>query len=222
MRAELLFDQLNILREQIKPVASELLPDGTVKKRYDPDMCVDAVLDLLIMAYMYGVFDVNEQLNLQPESALDIDEGIRAGLQQSGVPIDAGTPIAPAQSVDIDKMYRSIYRQIADKDFAERVREYAEEGDEEGILRVAETETTRDYNTGANDAAVSSGLNLRKTWVTMRDERVRATHEPLYGVTVGMDERFYAIDGDSARFPGDFEKPENCINCRCYLIYSIA
>jgi len=191
MRAELLFDQLNILREQIQPVMSELQADGTVKKRYDPDMCVDAVLDLLIMAYMYGDFDFNEQTNA-------------------------------AQTVDVDMMYASIYRDIAGENFAERVRKYADEGDIEGILRVAETETTRDYNTGANDAAVASGLNLRKTWVTMLDERVRATHEPLYGVTVGMDERFYAIDGDSARFPGDFEKPENNVNCRCAIVYSRA
>lgn len=191
MRAELLFDQLNILRDQIQPVMSELQADGTVKKRYDPDMCVDAVLDLLIMAYMYGDFDFNEQTNA-------------------------------AQTVDVDTMYVSIYRDIAGENFAERVRKYADEGDIEGILRVAETETTRDYNTGANDAAVASGLNLRKTWVTMRDDRVRDTHEPLYGVTVGMDERFYAIDGDSARFPGDFEKASNNCNCRCAIVYSRA
>ena len=187
MRNELLFDELNVLRYQLAP---GMAPDGTGKKpkRLDPAYVEDSLLDLLIMAYMYGVLDLNEQLGVM-------------------------------ESVDTDKMYETVYKRIADKTFADRVREYANTGDIESIMRVAETEIERDYNTGSLDAAESTGLKLTKTWMTMRDDRVRDTHEPLQSVTVPLEDKFYAIDGDSTLAPGGFEKPENNVNCRCWLQY---
>ena len=56
-----------------------------------------------------------------------------------------------------------------------------------------------------------------KQWRTMEDERVRDTHVYLDGVKAASDERFYTYDGDSARFPGDFSKAQNNINCRCWI-----
>jgi hypothetical protein len=52
------------------------------------------------------------------------------------------------------------------------------------------------------------------------DDRVRDTHDPLEGVTVDWDEEFYTWDNDHAPYPGAFEKPENSVNCRCWLTYS--
>lgn len=60
---------------------------------------------------------------------------------------------------------------------------------------------------------------VEKVWATMEDERVRTTHEFLDGVGVPLDTLFFTIDNDSARYPGDFTKAENNVNCRCWLNY---
>ena len=86
----------------------------------------------------------------------------------------------------------------------------------EEILRIIDTEAHRDYNTGVFDAADRSGRDgIRKVWYTMMDDRVREQHQYLEGMVVGLHDLFYTDDGDSALFPGDFEKPENNVNCRC-------
>ena len=86
----------------------------------------------------------------------------------------------------------------------------------EEVLRVIDTEAHRDYNTGVYDAAAESGNDgLSKMWVTMNDDRVRDTHEYLEGTVVGLNDRFYTYDGDSALYPGGFDDPRNNVNCRC-------
>ena len=62
---------------------------------------------------------------------------------------------------------------------------------------------------------------VEKVRATMEDERVRETHNFLDGVGVPLGTLFVAIDGDSARYPGDFAKAENNTNCRCTLTYRV-
>ena len=103
--------------------------------------------------------------------------------------------------------------EIDGKTFRDRI---MDENTAEEILRVIDTEAHRDYNAGAYNAAVASGLSgLRKKWVTMNDDRVRDTHDYLEGMTVDINDRFYTYDGDSAMYPGDFDDPSNNVNCRC-------
>ena len=116
---------------------------------------------------------------------------------------------------DIDKMYDTIYRKVAGKTFEQRVSEYATAGDVDGIMLVAETEATRDFNEGGMEGARRRGLT-EKTWHTMNDDRVRDTHVYLEGVTVDIDADFYTYDGDHAPVPGLFENAENNCNCRCF------
>lgn len=102
---------------------------------------------------------------------------------------------------------------IAGMTFRDRV---LTEDTAEEIVRIIDTEAHRDYNAGAVNAAKESGMpNLRKRWYTMMDDRVRDTHDYLEGMVVGIDDRFYTSDGDSARYPGDFDDPSNNVNCRC-------
>ena len=102
---------------------------------------------------------------------------------------------------------------IDGKTFRERI---TEDSTPEEVMRIIDTEAHRDYNTGVYDAAKESGKStVRKKWLTMRDDRVRDTHDYLEGMVVGLDDSFYTYDGDSARFPGDFSLPENNVNCRC-------
>lgn len=117
---------------------------------------------------------------------------------------------------DTDAMQTAIYKKIAEKNFAERVAEYAEQGDIESMMRVADTEMTRDFNSGVLDTGERGGARY-KTWVTMDDLRVRDTHYYLHNTKVGLNEPFYTYDGDSAMQPGDFAYPENNVNCRCIL-----
>ena len=63
---------------------------------------------------------------------------------------------------------------------------------------------------------------VMKTWVTMADDRVRDTHDYLEGMSVPINERFFTFDNDYGRYPGDFQLPQNNINCRCRISLSMA
>lgn len=111
---------------------------------------------------------------------------------------------------------KAVNAEIGGKTFRERI---TEETTPEEILRLIDTEAHRDYNTGVYEAAESSGrTDIHKQWGTMKDDRVRDSHRYLEGMTVGLHDRFYTDDGDSAMYPGGFSLPENNVNCRCYVM----
>ena len=115
--------------------------------------------------------------------------------------------------VDWNGDTETVNLEIAGKTFRDRV---LDASTAEEVLRIIDTEATRDYNAGAYNAAKASGREgLRKRWYTMRDDRVRDTHDYLEGMEVGIDDAFYTYDGDSAMYPGGFSLPENNVNCRC-------
>ena len=61
----------------------------------------------------------------------------------------------------------------------------------------------------------------RKRWVTMKDERVRATHASVHGVEVPID-GFFQVGESIMRFPKDTEyctDPEEIVACRCSVTY---
>ena len=117
-----------------------------------------------------------------------------------------------------------IFKKFEGKDVRDRVREYVRSMDTESLARVITTEEHRDFETGgyqqAEDIQQESHRIVRKVWNTMEDDRVRETHDYIGGMKVPVTSRFYTFDGDSAMFPGGFSKPENCINCRCWLTYT--
>lgn len=117
------------------------------------------------------------------------------------------------------EMRSEINRKIAGKDYKERLTEYAEKGDIESIMRVVDTDSHRLLNTASYSTAKKAGARY-KTWVTMEDDRVRDTHAYLQAITIPIDDYFVTYDGDKALRPGDFELPENVINCRCLLTYA--
>lgn len=68
-----------------------------------------------------------------------------------------------------------------------------------------------------NAAVVAANPGVRKTWVTMLDDRVRDTHRPLHGATVAAAETF-DVGGYPLSYPGQpIGPPEIWINCRCVL-----
>ena len=132
---------------------------------------------------------------------------------------DAAEMLGIEAEPNIEEAKAAINKNIAGKDYKERLREYAPQGDISAIVKVLDTDMTRIYNTGVLDTAKANGAT-QKTWNTMLDDRVRDTHEPLEGVTIPIDAEFYTFDGDKALAPGGFEKAENNVSCRCLLTVS--
>ena len=162
---------------------------GQIKSKEDCEDIIDELLDLYLLAYANGATATNAEL---------------------------GTDIMP----NIDLAQDAIDKPIAGETWRERVMGYYESGGTlYDIQRIAETDATRIYNTGALDAVAANGNGdgISKRWVTMMDDRVRDTHSYLEGMEVPYDARFYTYDGDSAEAPGMFSLPENNIGCRCVV-----
>ena len=214
------FDQLAVLRSELE---SDFAAGPEERKRRKRDR-IDEILEMLIMAYMFG----NESANTMLFGPDIVDT------------IDPDEPNRPVR-IDVDDMNKSVFNDIAGKDWEQRVSEYMddENGTVDDIIRVVDTDMNRIYNDSVLDVGEKANAGMvewsdedlpvpdtkdrvMKTWQTMLDNRVRDTHEYLEGMTVPVGRRFYTYDGDSARYPGDFSNPANSINCRCRISLSMA
>lgn len=199
------FDELNELTAYV--YRENASSTESLQTKYEN--ILDNVLSFLILAYQAGIEAVNRML-------WDI-------------------------TVDEDAMYDAIYLEIDGKTYEDRVKEYVVNNDLSGLQRLVSSEYHRIFNTAMYDGAKQyeearnkersrrgrdsmispfRSTRISKEWVTMADERVRDTHRYLEGTKVGLDEKFYTYDGDSALYPGGFDKAENNVNCRCVVIYS--
>ena len=113
-------------------------------------------------------------------------------------------------------------------------------------IRIARTEAHRVREEGNLDAAQnvnskleSAGLTMVKTWVTMKDERVRPNsvrktkhgfrystrgkynHVKMDGVSVPINEDFHLPSGATGPAPGQTGVAGEDINCRCFLKYEV-
>lgn len=186
------FDELNTFRQMVTEYKTEPLTNDE-RERLRDDIW-EYIEFLLIEAYTYGNVQAMQDLGL-----LDKD---------------------PADIINPDVMEQTINERIADKTYKDRIREYLDDEDStiEDFQRVAETDATRVYNAGVVDGGKASGVpGVMKQWITMDDDRVRATHDYLSEMVVPLENDFYTYDGDHARAPGLFALPENNINCRCTL-----
>lgn len=200
-------DELSVIRERLQ--ADFALPVEERKKLLDDR--IDEILDMLLMQYIYGNEDANEMLGIF------VDWSERTTMDTETITL--GTE---PYRIDTDRMERVVYAVVADKTWKERVREWygSENGTADDIVRIIETESHRVYNDSILDVGEQAEADtggVSKTWFTMQDEKVRTYHEPLDGMTVGINDRFYTYDGFSARYPGDFGVPELDINCRCSI-----
>lgn len=184
--AKPIFDELDVLRERLNADFSL----GTEQRKLFRDDRIDEILDMLIMAYVFGTEDADEELTV-------------------------------AEEVVTDEMYNAVWLEIAGRNWEQRVREYFDDpnGTVDDIMRVVETDTNRIYSDAVlnvGEKVSKRGVPVSKTWETMLDDRVRWQHDLLQSVTVPINERFY-VDGDSARYPGDFTSPELNCGCRCFI-----
>ena len=207
------FDQLTVLRSEL----DDTFQAGPEERKRRKPYIIDEILEMLIMAYMYG----NEAANTMLYGSDVVD---RIEPEQEG----------PNRVIDIDTddMNRAVFKVIAGKNWEQRITEYLddENGTVDDVIRVVDTDMNRIYNDSilnvgerAEDEEPVEGAQkpvVMKTWQTMLDDRVRDTHEYLEGMTIPVNRRFYTYDGDSARYPGDFSNPANVINCRCRISLS--
>ena len=108
------------------------------------------------------------------------------------------------------------------KQMAKRIKG-ALENDTVKAMRIVRTEAHRVVESGKHDAAEHAhrnGVIMLKEWNSMHDQRVRDRHKHLDGTKIPVDEEF-KIGNDRAKAPGLFARPENSINCRCFLTYSV-
>lgn len=215
------FDQINKYQEVrtwLENQTPSQLMDNKVK-------AVNVVWDLLEYLYMLGYTSAREEVGGIADYATPFlpddytENDTVEGGSQSGTPSNLNREFKKLDGEEQKVADMSIFRKFDGKDFTDRVREYAELGQAVDIIRVVETDGNRVYNTGGVDGAKSVGAET-KTWRTMLDDRVRDTHDPLEGVTVGIDDKFVTWDGDEARYPGDFEDISNNVRCRCWLEFN--
>lgn len=133
---------------------------------------------------------------------------------------DANDMIDSEEIYDFGKLMDSLNKEYDGKTWEDRVKEYFKSRDGESIARVIETESHRNYNQAIMDTGEASGKDIRKTWKTMMDDKVRESHFYLEGMEVGLNENFYTFDGDFGRFPGDFKEASNNVGCRCAISLS--
>lgn len=127
---------------------------------------------------------------------------------------DLSTSFVPQDA----EMRSAIYQKVADKDFAERIREWSEKGDLDAIMRVADTDAHRIVNRAAYETAKKAGARY-KTWICAFHNS-RDTHMALHGTTVGIDDYFVNYNGNKTLYPGAFGIPEEDCNCMCILRFT--
>lgn len=194
------FDELNTIRLTLgEEVFAMVREDGKPNRK----RCEDIIFDLLTMGYVYGI----EVAGLDLETDIPVDN---ARMREVAMLPTAGETFAQRLDHHIAEFEQSTEDVVAATDKLVNA-----------LSVLAETETHRVINQGIIDGAewyeAETGNTVYKQWVTMRDDRVRDTHDYLEGATVPLNARFYTYDSDSARFPGDFADPSNNVGCRCLI-----
>ena len=66
-----------------------------------------------------------------------------------------------------------------------------------------------------------TGTEIKRTWKTAADEKVRSSHSPMNGQVRPLGEPFITGNGVAILYPGDPNAPVNeRANCRCVLVTS--
>lgn len=120
--------------------------------------------------------------------------------------------------VSVDNVMDVVSAKVGGENVFERVADDIYLEDVEALLRLADNERSRVYNTAAYDTATKLGAKY-KVWHTMEDDRVRDTHDYIDRMKKPIGEAFYTYTGDYAMYPQGFQDAENNIGCRCWLTY---
>lgn len=118
--------------------------------------------------------------------------------------------------IDYLLMNEILNQKIEGKTYKDRIKDHDTVG---GLVTLVDSEYVRVINTTRHEL-VKDNREIKKIWRTMKDDRVRDTHDYLEGAVRPIYKKFYTFDGDSAMYPHGFSKAENNVNCRCWCEYS--
>ena len=210
------FDELNTLRDV---AAEDVQLYGALSVK--PKQMSDFVFDLLIMAYVFGYDAVNETLktSVKPQTEKEYEAIFKE--------IAGKTFEQRVYEYSIEGNVENIIR-VAETDMAriynQAVLDAAHAAQEAARRQKQQEQAQQTVEEGGGqgeEGTAYDGSPLSKTWVTMADEKVRASHQYLEGMTVPLDDEFYTYDGDHAQAPGGFTSAANNCNCRCQLDISV-
>ena len=89
-------------------------------------------------------------------------------------------------------------------------------------LTISRTETHKAASFGSQSAAESTGVEMKKVWVSAESERTRETHsradKTYHANPIDLDASF-EVGGDSMTAPGLGSDPGENVNCRCVVAY---
>ena len=180
-------------------------------------LAIDELNVLTATSYQMAEGDAAGRLNQITDDILSfLINAYTLGIRNAGIMLDSDL------SVNVDKMEDAIFLVIEGKTFADRVADHVGGNDLGGLQNLVESEFHRVYNAavqdGGNEYVDNGTFGVTKTWYTMKDDRVRETHQYLEGQSVPLEEEFFTFDGDHAPYPGRFIRVENNANCRCIVL----
>lgn len=230
------FDELNNVQQRLDDEAV-ISTDGGVK-RYDPEKACDIILDYLIYCYAMGIDNANEMLMTSIKGNADemreviykriegktFEDRVREYAEESeNASTSAENPPRGGETERDEEVAAEGGERpqggSGDALPGTDVSGVSEEGIGGDIIRVARTEAHRIVNEAAYLAAKKAGANF-KTWECMMLPESRDSHIDLNGMTVGIDDYFVTIYGNSGLYPGDFDDAYEDVNCLCMLSFS--
>lgn len=143
---------------------------------------------------------------------------------------DAAVEASNLTSMIISQTTGATMKQVIEKgllegDSVEEIAQSISESKVFGIKRsrtIARTESTKAINLAsiqAYNTAMKDGINIRKEWLSARDDLVRETHQELDGQIVGVNELFTVPStNQQSMSPSAFGVPAEDINCRCTVL----
>lgn len=163
-----------------------------------------------------------EELGL-PLGKMTITAGVLAYALENGYPLPKTMDYNRKKTVkQIRKEMTASFRQKEPMEQAVKRVETVVEKDKERVKVVVSEETARMQQQAQTDSvedAEEQGVSVDIRWNSMRDNRVRRTHQELHGKKADKDGYFYS-SGCKGKGPHLFEGPNSIkenIRCRCYL-----
>lgn len=129
-----------------------------------------------------------------------------------------------------DKSYDELFllkKPLSQKQIEIMVERYAENYRQYKIKNIAESESQRLIHESSDEVfhqGIISGFidekNIKRTWVTKGDEKVRGTHSTMHGQIRQYGVPFISGGGVPLMYPKDVNAPNSeTDNCRCVVLY---
>ena len=122
------FEQLNVLRSELESDFA----GGIEQRRRNKKRRIDEILEMLIIAYMFGNEAGNYMLSAATETIRTVADKV----------VEEKPDTERTINIEVDAMNDAIYRRIADKTWEQRVSEYFDDdnGTVDEIIRVVDTD----------------------------------------------------------------------------------